>query len=1115
MNKLYMLLGACSFAALPTMAQDIQFEDYSEYTDVTNLLQNPGFDEDITFTSDGQPKADITNLEEKAKMSARSWNWMTADGTLYARAITADEGNGTWSRSTDSYAYNGFLGKIKGWTLNTGNESSCEWVYFGSIPYDLGETAIPIADNGDTWMVVPTKPVLADNSDENDGDAEANKGALFLRAGWGGWAAYSQEVTLPCAKYALVYRIFNSNAEGSKSNTKYKNLCKVTCGKDVFEDSEGLNAANWEEHVIEFTPTSTFTIQFGYQSDGGSGSNPFLWIDDIRLYKTDEADYKEVVESEASAYYERIQEVLTEAGINNQTAKAVYEEIYDSLGYYESAISDAEDEECEPLLKDLAAYVERVKAVVANITTLQTLVEKADIALGLNYPGYDEYYNAISAANNAIMGGTSSEIAAQIDALNEATRAYYISQEAPADFTFLVSSPEFCISTAVPTYSDGVAEYPNVADYTAGTAPSDATSEGWNKGTVTSGDQRLNYAQGRICWNLWDSGKAGYHEVYQELKDIPNGKYTVSGDLITQSGCLADQHMYATSSYATAVSANLDNEAWSDNNDGTWSTLTTDEVIVVDGKLKIGAGSTFSGEGSVGWFCLSHVILKYLGEATEEEIASVIAAKLVAVQEQADTMHYAADKAALKAAIERYQSDKNIDTLNVAIAAAVASEADYKAVTAGTLKTLQDSLAAEAYSSYAKTLATDVVTTTVNYLGSAEATYTETASYTKVLQYYLNTLLPAVVNAQEVLNTVATAEAKAVLTETLDGIAKDLATFTKDETVLAAEVAWIADAVNTAEIKETAIADNTDMTIYMTNPNVEAETGWTFHKLVGNTNTATGQGVDGVSSNRYLDSWNGTAGALRYSAYQTLNVPNGTYKISNIMRNSQTGAYLFASTAAPVKDENGNLVLDATATNVISDAVLVQTPNKYINATDLEGEAQSKTDSYGEIWMAAADVLMAKYGIENAETGSIFDIVAENNGGNTTCPEGVDEATWSVFSANNGTGRGWFNNSVEITVTNHVLTVGVSTDSVFLSPTDRKAFTGTWFSADNFTLTMVKAGDNTDWDYTTGVEAVEPNDESAAEVAVYSISGARVNGMKQGINIVKYADGSVKKVLVK
>lgn len=52
-------------------------------------------------------------------------------------------------------------------------------------------------------------------------------------------------------------------------------------------------------------------------------------------------------------------------------------------------------------------------------------------------------------------------------------------------------------------------------------------------------------------------------------------------------------------------------------------------------------------------------------------------------------------------------------------------------------------------------------------------------------------------------------------------------------------------------------------------------------------------------------------------------------------------------------------------------------------------------------------------------------------------------------------------------------------------------------------------------DATAGIEGVESDNENVEEVARYTVDGARINGTQKGINIVKYSDGSVKKVLVK
>jgi hypothetical protein len=73
----------------------------------------------------------------------------------------------------------------------------------------------------------------------------------------------------------------------------------------------------------------------------------------------------------------------------------------------------------------------------------------------------------------------------------------------------------------------------------------------------------------------------------------------------------------------------------------------------------------------------------------------------------------------------------------------------------------------------------------------------------------------------------------------------------------------------------------------------------------------------------------------------------------------------------------------------------------------------------------------------------------------------------------------------------------------------RATLTGsTWFCVDNFKLTYSKEAP------ATAVETVETA-ETSAPAGIYTISGARVDKLTKGINIVKMANGIVKKVFVK
>jgi hypothetical protein len=266
-----------AMGAMVSMASFAQDGD-----DVTNLIQNAGFDEDLTWNADGSKKGEIVGTQQLSDRSIAAW---TADSTVYATVNPSTPKSRSDGRTLE--ATNGFKARIKGWTLETnGDFPGCEWTYFGSLPYALADEAIPVADDGTTYITVPAKP--------EDYNTDDNTGFVYMRAGWGGKAIYKQTVHLPCAKYRLEYWSININPNG----TNGKNLSKVTCRNDVWEDEIGFSASEWTLHAIEFIPTAEFTIELGFESSGGSNSNPFLCVDGIKLYKIDDAERAEVFASE-------------------------------------------------------------------------------------------------------------------------------------------------------------------------------------------------------------------------------------------------------------------------------------------------------------------------------------------------------------------------------------------------------------------------------------------------------------------------------------------------------------------------------------------------------------------------------------------------------------------------------------------------------------------------------------------------------------------------------------------------------------------------------------------------------------------------------------------------
>ena len=232
--KKILLFALVAMIGMPVLAQ--------EEIDVTEYIANAGFDEDLTWQVDGSKKeiVDQSNI-----LSNRSIAGIAADNSVYALVNPSTPNKRSDGRTLE--ATNGFIGQVKGWeNVNNQTFPKCEWVYFGTIPYDLKSQAIPIADDGSTYLEVPARPAVASGED--------NIGFAYLRAGWGGRAVYKQTVKLPCAQYRLEYWAININPNG----TNGKNLSKVTCRRDVWEDETGFSDQEWTLHTIEFNPTTDF-----------------------------------------------------------------------------------------------------------------------------------------------------------------------------------------------------------------------------------------------------------------------------------------------------------------------------------------------------------------------------------------------------------------------------------------------------------------------------------------------------------------------------------------------------------------------------------------------------------------------------------------------------------------------------------------------------------------------------------------------------------------------------------------------------------------------------------------------------------------------------------------
>lgn len=822
-------------------------------------------------------------------------------------------------------------------------------------------------------------------------------------------------------------------------------------------------------------------------------------------------------------------------GIQEEASDWMAESGYDDLS------EDNTLDEIQNAISVVNSQINIFKGSISNTELFKTLLADAENLINSTqenpYPGLNEFMNKFDSFVEYADDGfysldetvpASEYVLVQINNLKTAMNEYRFSQKAtednPADYTFLVKNPEFIQSGSEPTYdAEGNAIYPNVDNYTSGSAPEDATSDGWYIG-VTGGDQRLNYVQGRVCWNAWRSGATDPISISQDIEGLPNGYYSVGAYMITQAGYITDQHVFANGTIDNQKSRTLEKDTWNDDNTGEWDWLETGKILVSDGKLTIGGKGTLNGNAAAGWFCVTHFVLKYYGEAGEDAYQVIYNNTLQKCQDLAAEMGFKADKAAFEEVINANKDaqDKEgylaaLAALNPAYDTAYASQTEYNGEVTGTYAALQDSIA-NAYPENCKEVAKVIVDLMTAFLASDEATSAEGAQKTPVLRYYRDNLIPALQACETKEYTSETS--KAIIADVIKEVTTALTAITEFPTTdeLAPyiarlnEVKAVCDAQEEYETK--GVQDGDDYTFAIQNPTIEASSntvvpeGWTID-MSGSGNgyyTNYGQEYNG-GSGHYLDAWNGTAALLLYNAYQVLEeIPNGQYKLTAMVRNSSNnGYYLYAE---PNCDKE-QIVLNPVATQNLN-------YTKYFD-TDAKAEAGGDsisvvTDTYGEIWEAAVNKLAEVKNItgpvktDDGYYSTVEQIIDAYEGDESLVPEEYLN-DYRTIVANSNQGRGWQYKSVEFEVTNHSAIIGVVTDSTFtaglkdINGSDCVPYDGTWMSADNFTLTIVKVGDNTGWNPAVGIEAVNNEGVALINNRKYNLAGQVVGNNYKGIVI--------------
>lgn len=736
---------------------------------------------------------------------------------------------------------------------------------------------------------------------------------------------------------------------------------------------------------------------------------------------------------------------------------AVDEYLYEIEEYTEEGAYS--DEEVNAVIVEFdAMWAEAMKAIDLFAALKAKVADIKSNLIPLGFPGVDDLWDLVDEAEELFdpeCEENTYDVLLDLEArLNEGIVAYYISQEASedvaADFTYFLPNPNF----------------EQKGEWTWSVVG--GGSDQWNGGCRPSEEGGAN----RQGVNLWGWGITSV-DVHQTLTGLPNGLYKVSAELITQANYATDQHVYATGA-ATVESDYLTVTGWDTYE---WTTLTTNGfAVVVDGTLTIGAASSKGGTNSEAWFQATNFKLYYYGPASNKHLQGAwenlkaeaeeavnllvpseekeVVAALTEASSVATAGEYAEACALLSPVLAAWDSTivaaKNfyggyyakLDTIRL-YDAYDGCEQVYR-LADGAVALADVILASDTTTCKAFPALNEQLHAYANYASTLRDAENEMKSgdYAEEYVKYLN---DAIIAAQ-----LETLLATLVTVEECDALRADLQ---KGLDILKGTANF------SKEINEG------DVTYLIVNPTIAtvdgAVEGWNILKNnAQNCGTNSNEHYSGVT-NAYLDAWHPSAGTMNATFYQEIGgIPDGTYRLTAAARADGNNSFIFAATASSIAD-----------------------------ASTEWAEVKNYGAWRGEIWEADS--------LQWEADGCPEEDLAENY------PYFMARPTDATLY---GEGYGWSWHTIEVEVTNHHLSIGLTADAELSG----KNFSGTWFGADDWKLELVKKSDvQSAYDpFDTGIDNVE-----AAPVVkgIYDLFGRRIDAITApGLYIV-----NGKKVLVK
>lgn len=919
-----------------------------------------------------------------------------------------------------------------------------------------------------------------------------------------------------------------------------------------------VDDGDYKYNTVTFFLTEAGYARIGISKINASGDDSFM-ATNFKLFYVGEAGEA----AELMALQEEVDELLVQLkDLRDQNPGFLQGKLGDELILFDmeyGASADMDKEDCATAKEVLFALLDEAKAAKNDLVALNAAIKAVDVlATTTDYPGKDALNKALDAAKASVSedyeyeGEEWDTYATLATALYAARIDYLKSSPKNAngawDFSPFIANRFFTNEENNPTWDEetGFWKYENWPEAWSDMEFYNNTNENPEKTqahrdarTAYSGDVVLDGSDDTVPFKWYKTGSGGPGwEVYydhrmtsckawaptptsgisvigQYLKGLPNGFYSLTGmaESWTNEGVDAiDTHFIIRSGEQSSRSERAEPRGWwNGNTTASWNTLSTDMIEVKDGDLWVEASTN-------GFYSITGFQLFYYGETPD--FNALIKPSLDKVKEAVKALAWAGDQAAANEILAKIPASIDDKATYQAAAETIAQANDYikKANDAlnnwHSIENFSTLLAKYDDSSVEASIIQTALDETLDLGESADDVYTDaednTARYNAYASYleYRETIAdflsdPKVAPIIE--------EQNAYLTQTFATVEK------LDEFKLAIGVKYTEAKYAADGIDKATLTDPKSVTFLLINPSFDEgpEKGWTVAGTGAAANNEYSYDDTGKRTNAEL--WN----RPEFTFSQTVSgLPAGTYEFRVRACYRDGGGVdknmVDAYNAAGGEEnwEKHNAVLFAKSSD--------NEWNSYVKAIESLKATENSFTQCATAWET------------NELDGTNYPIEFHFMNGTLDESEQKEELKYT------GHDEGSYPLDTKITFTNDETKEAVT----YYYPSSMQGFYAACKKdptayANSLTFYLSEAGNvelgirkdatiGNDWiimddfelyylgkEAPVAIDAVADNAAQGAAVEYYSVSGAKQNGLQQGINIVKYQNGEVKKVFVK